>query len=64
LANRVTHLGRRPSLADQSLGLHATEEAYVLRNAEETFRLLYKMVEFIVSDKEAEERVRQMAEGR
>jgi len=44
---------------------YPTEKADVLWNGEEIFRLLYKTVESIIlSDKEAEERVRLVAEGR
>jgi len=40
-----------------------TAKAMVLNEAEETFRLFYKMVEEILSLKEIEERARQAADA-
>lgn len=70
----TSRLGRHPSVEDfseilcgpdfDSLPADTTERSLVLSNAEEDFRLLYRMVESIMSLKEEEERRRQAADGR
>lgn len=69
-----TQLGRRPCTADiqviicgppfDQLPADPDEKSAILRNAEESFRLFYGMVERIFSLKEEEERVRRAAEVR
>jgi len=64
------HLGRLPSADDLPeiicgpdfylLPVDAEEKSEILRNAEEAFRLLYKMIEDKLSLKEKEERIRQV----
>ncbi|KAE9537402.1 hypothetical protein AGLY_006425 [Aphis glycines] len=71
LGNR---LGHQPSIEDipailcgpefESLPTDDAERNSVLRNAEEDFRLFYKMVEEIMTLKEDEERRRQAGDGR
>uniref|UniRef100_A0A2S2P0V9 Uncharacterized protein n=1 Tax=Schizaphis graminum TaxID=13262 RepID=A0A2S2P0V9_SCHGA len=67
-------LQRQPSPADlpvilcgpdfESLSFNPEQKHTVLRNAEEDFRLFYRMVEAIMSVKEQEKRARQAAKGR
>jgi len=69
-----SRLQRRPSAEDlpdilcgpvfDSLPGDEQEKHNVLREAEEDFRLLYRMVESILKSKEGEERIRQAAEDR
>jgi len=48
----------------EGLPADPAEKANVLRDAEETFRLFYPMMENIMTVKEEEERAKQAAEGR
>jgi len=67
-------LGHRPSAADMTellcgpvfevLPANQDEKSMLLSKAEEDFRQLYRMVEAILTTKEAEERTRQEMEGR
>ncbi|KAF0711073.1 Uncharacterized protein FWK35_00037709, partial [Aphis craccivora] len=68
----ATQLGHSPSAVDigdimcgppfDQLPADPDEKWEILRNAEDTFRLFYRMVEGILSTKEEEERARQSAE--
>jgi len=69
-----THLGHPPEATDgesilcgplfedEDFPMDQTDKATVLNEAEETFRLFYKMVEEILTLKEVEERARQAAD--